>query len=459
MNCKRKISNSVLLSLAIALLPMSSVSFRAQANDGLAPGLTPVGAEQKGNSAGTIPAWTGGLTSAPDGYEKGQAHIDPFAKDKSIATITAENVGEYADKLTEFDKAMFGRHADTYKINIYPTRRSCAFPQFVYDALARNAQTATLLNDGNGIAGATISSPFPIPKSGVEVYWNHNLHYKGFRVKQKVTGGTVTPEGELIRVVRDDRMLSRYYDPELKSIEDLNGIEMEWIAVWSAPPRAAGTGFSMINPIDQLETPRSGVMFSPDRRKVMQAPSNSVTYDAPLMTGLGARNSDDMFIGNGSPDRYNWKLIGKKEIYIPYNSYKATENGVEIDDLVRPGHLNPEFLRYELHRVWVVEATLKTDQFKHTYHRRVFYYDEDSWIAVAADLYDENDTLVGGQTGFIKNYYEVPACRQDFDVIYQFTTGRYNLDNVKNEFGPTQYNADVKSRDLGASALRRAIAR
>ena len=29
--------------------------------------LTPMGAEQAGNADGSIPAWTGGLTSAPDG--------------------------------------------------------------------------------------------------------------------------------------------------------------------------------------------------------------------------------------------------------------------------------------------------------------------------------------------------------------------------------------------------------
>ena len=446
--------------LTLALFLSMAVIHDAGAVEGLAQGLTPIGAEQSGNSAGTIPAWTGGLTAPPEGYVKGKAHIDPFASDAPIASITSKNFRKYAENLTEFDKAMFERHAETYKLNVYPTRRSCAFPQFVYDALARNAKTASLTNDGNGIAGATISSPFPIPKSGIEVYWNHNLHYKGFRVTQKVTGGVVTSDGTFVRVVRDDRMLGYYYDPELQSVENINNdVEMEWLAVWSAPPRMSGSGFSMSNTIDQVKKPRNGYMFRPDNRKVMAAPANSVSYDAPIMSGFGTRNSDDMFIGNGAPDRYNWKLLGKKEIYIPYNSYKTSAESTTLEDIIKPGHLNPDYLRYELHRVWVVEATLKKEQFNHTYHRRITYYDEDSWIAVGADLYDENDALVAGQVGFIKNYYEVPACRQDFDAIYQFSTDRYNLDNMKIEFGPTNYDADIRERDFGASSLRRAIAR
>jgi hypothetical protein len=158
-------------------------------------------------------------------------------------------------------------------------------------------------------------------------------------------------------------------------------------------------------------------------------------------------------------DRYNWELKGKKEIYVPYNVYKAVDKSVGLEALVTPGFLNPELIRHELHRVWVIEARLKAE-FDHVFHRRTFYIDEDSWIAVGADLYDKSDKLIQGQLGFVKNYYEVPACLLEFDVMYDFVNGRYNIDNLKLEFGPANLDdPDVKPNRFGSAALKRAVGR
>lgn len=425
--------------------------------EGLRPGLTPLGADQSGNAEATIPAWQGGITQPPPGYQPGQAHIDPFAKDQRLFQITATNRDKFTEKLSGIDQAMLAKYPDSYRLNVYPTRRSCAFPNFVYDALQHNAANAKLLEDGNGVDNAIITSPFPLPKSGFEVYWNHNLHFRGYKVAQKITGGTVS-NGNHTRVVREDIKLGHYYNPELTSWANSDKKEMDWLAIWSAPARLAGAGFSMTNPVSFSNDTRTGFLFRPETRKVSQAPASAVSFDSPLSSGQGTRISDDMFLGNGSPERYDWTLIGKKELYIPYNAYKASQTDLNLSDLLHAQHLNPDLLRYELHRVWVIEARLKAD-FNHLYHRRVLYIDEDSWIAVAADLYDERDELVAGQLGFIKNYYEVPTCMQEFDVKYLIELGRYNIDNVKIEFGPANMNADLKINDFGASALRRAIAR
>ena len=446
-----------LLALAFLMLPAQSFGQTLQ-TDTLGPDLTPTGAQLSGNEAGTIPSWTGGVTAPPPDYVIGAAYIDIFADDEPILEITAKNAAEHADKLSEAHKQLFKLYPETYKMTIYPSRRSCAWSQKVYQAIERNSKNAKLVNDGNGIDGALMSTPFPKPTKGIELYWNHNLHYKGYKTYQKITGGTVYPDGTHVRVVREDKKLNHYGNPDIKEFSELNNIEINWTGVWSAPIRNSGSGFSMKNPIDQTIEPRSGSFFSPDTRKVMKATPSRVTYEAPMSTAPSMRISDDMFLFNGAPDRYDWKLIGKKELYIPYNSYKSQAEGMEIADLLLGKHLNPEHIRYELHRVWVVEASLKEGA-RHPYKRRVIYFDEDSWIATIAEIYDNDDVMVAGQVGFVKNHYDVPACFQDFDVKYNFDNGQYNVDNLNIEFGVPRYDTDIRENDFGASALRRAINR
>src|SRR5207302_332555 len=119
--------------------------------------LTPLGGEKAGNADGSIPAWTGGLKSALEAgfpnYHPGDHYPDPYANDKPLLTINSANLTQYASKLTEGHKALFRKYAD-YKMLVYPTHRSAAVPQSVYDATKRNATTGKLVPDGNGVTGA-----------------------------------------------------------------------------------------------------------------------------------------------------------------------------------------------------------------------------------------------------------------------------------------------------------------
>ena len=90
--------------------------------------LTPVGAERAGNPDGTIPAWTGGYTTPAPGWREGQNRPDPFAHEKPLFAITPANVSSYADRLPEGARELFRRHAD-YRMDVYPTHRSAAFPR------------------------------------------------------------------------------------------------------------------------------------------------------------------------------------------------------------------------------------------------------------------------------------------------------------------------------------------
>jgi hypothetical protein len=420
--------------------------------------LTPIGAERGANGAGTIPEWTGGLTRPPKGYTEGGYHPDPFQNDDIKFTISEKNLSDHRAKLTELQKALLAKYPGKFVINVFPTRRSCAYPEFIYEATAKNAKTAKVIDQGYGFSGASAGFPFPQPKSAFEVLFNHETSYFGLRYSAKISGGTMNPDGTFTRTVRRDRRLAFYHQPDYSSAE-LDNRYFVWRAEWTDPPLAKGQAFSATNTINQVKQPRFGFMWNPDTQRVITAPYSAYSYTAPMMTSQGMRISDDMFLFNGAPDQYDWKLVGKKEIYIPYNSYAATSSNLKLNDLVRPGFLNPEHIRYELHRVWVIEGELKPGK-SHKFVKRTLYFDEDSWIAVASDLFDQNNVLTHGQFGFIKNYYEQPACIQDFDVLYELESGRYNVDNLKLEFGPANLNdPDVTSRSFGSGALRRSGSR
>ena len=65
----QKLSLSAAFSLAVgAALAAATPEQAAQ----LGKNLTPLGAEKAGNTAGTIPAWDGGLTKPPEGFNEGR---------------------------------------------------------------------------------------------------------------------------------------------------------------------------------------------------------------------------------------------------------------------------------------------------------------------------------------------------------------------------------------------------
>ena len=445
-------------SIAI-LAAMAALTTQVWAADATLLGdkFTSNGADPSASADGMIPAYSGGITNPPEGYVAGGDHIDPFRNDKPLFSITAANMEQYENRLSVGQKALLSRKKGNYRMDVYPSRRSCALPQFVYDATKKNATRARLIDDGNGVADARIGVPFPIPKSPIEIYWNHNFHWHGHRYHAVTSGANVYNDGSLTKIVREDWRYNFYADPQGPISQHAND-QFNWMGIWKAPPRFNGSGFSMINTINQLAEPRKGVMFNPSTRRIMQAPAAAVTYEGPLSTADGMRQSHDMFLFSGSPDRYNWRLLGKREIFVPYNAYKASASTTTHEALMTPFHPNPDYLRYELHRVWVLEATQK-DGFRMKQARRVFYVDEDSWIFLMSDIFNNRDELIYVQHAFIKNYYEAPACVFEFDVMHDMTNGNYNIDHIKLGFGPADLDYDLDPSDFGSSALRRKIGR
>ena len=124
--------------------------------------------------------------------------------------------------------------------------------------------------------------------------------------------------------------------------------------------------------------------------------------------------------------------MGKQEIYVPYNSYKISGNTLKYTDVLKAGHLNPDYARYELHRVWVVDATLKEGA-SHLYKRRTFYIDEDSWMIMVADKYDARDELWRVSEAHNINLYNIPMTYPIIEVHHDLQSGRYLAMGVRNE--------------------------
>jgi hypothetical protein len=446
-------------SFIATLASLAVVSTEVAAADAsiLGSELTANGADPSASADGMIPAYTGGISKPPADYVAGGDHVDPFAADEPLFSITAQNMGEYSNRLSAGQKALLARKEGNYRMDIYPSRRSCALPQFVYDETKKNVERARLVDGGNGVAGARIGVPFPITKNALEIFWNHNFYWHGHRYHAITSGANVYKNGEITKIIREDWRYNFYADPQGPDPKHAND-QFHWMGIWKAPPRFNGSGFSMTNTINQVKEPRNGAMFNPSTRKIMRAPAGAVTYDGPLSTADGMRQSHDMFLFSGSPDRYDWKLLGKKEIFVPYNAYKASASTTSHEALLTPHNPNPDYLRYELHRVWVLEATQK-DGFRMKQARRVFYVDEDSWIFLMADIFNKRDELIYVQHAFIKNYYEAPACVFEFDVMHEMTTGNYNVDHIKLDHGPADLDFDLELSDFGSSALRRKIGR
>lgn len=412
--------------------------------------LTPLGGEMAGNANGTIPPWKGGINKPLAGYKKGDHHPDPFAADKPLFTITAGNLGQYSDQLTAGHKAMLKTYP-TFSMKIYPTQRSAASPQRIYDATRKVAATAELVNNGDGVKGTVNGIPFPIPKSGIEVMWNHLLRFRGEIAERSIAQAAMTRGGDYTLVKFNDEFNLIYSKAGISEKELENKILLFKQEVTS-PARLAGEILLVHETLNQITEPRAAWIYNPGQRRVRRAPN--VSYDNPGTASDGIRTNDQFDMFNGATDRYNWKLAGKKEIFVPYNSYKLHSDSLKYKEILTPLHVNPEHLRYELHRVWVVEATLK-DGARHLYKKRTFYVDEDSWQILVVDIYDNRDQLWRVSEGHPISYYEVPTFWTTLEVHTDLQSGRYlaiGLDNESN-----MYDFDIKRtmNDYSPGALRR----
>ncbi len=443
-----------LLSSAIALVLSCSAAAKISPDQvaRLGADLTPLGAEKAGNKDGSIPAWEGGITTAPAGYKPGDHHPDPFSGDKVLFTIDKSNLAKYKDTLSPGQLALFDLYP-TYKMNVYQSRRTASYPQYVYDATKKIAATAELVEGGNGIKNAAIGVPFPIPANGLEAIWNHTLRFRGVAASRNGGQAAPTATGDYTLIGFDEQIMFKYSDKAAtaEALQNEN-ILFRFKQSVTTPARLAGTALLVHETMDQVKTPRQAWTYNTGQRRVRRAPN--VAYDAPGTASDGLRTTDDFDMFNGSPDRYNWKLVGKKEMYIPYNSYKLHSKDAKYADILKPGHINPEYVRWEKHRVWQVEATLK-EGMRHVYGKRVFFIDEDSWQIHVADLYDARGELYRVAVAHGLNYYEVPTHWSTLEVYHDLNSRRYIAIGLDNEDKMYDFSVKLSDNDFTPAALRR----
>ena len=294
--------------------------------------LTPLGAIKAGNKEGTIPAWEGGITTPPACYKPRTFHCDPFAEDERLFTITGTNLDQHKEKLSPGQIAMLNRYP-TWRMNVYPTRRSAAYPQHVYDRAISNATQAELDDDGNGFVNAIGGVPFPIPKHGVEPIWNHIVRYKGETADQIAGQVAPTATGRYTFVRLHQKIIFLYQQQEAtpQSIGNMLSLFLQTV---TDPARLANRILLVHQPINQLKTPLRIWAYSPGQRRVRRAPH--IAYDNPGTASDSQRTVDQNDMFNGSPDRYNWELVGRKEMFVPYNSYKLHSGDLEYDEVINP---------------------------------------------------------------------------------------------------------------------------
>jgi hypothetical protein len=364
--------------------------------------------------------------------------------------VTAANLSQYQDHLTAGHVALLKAYPD-YKLEVYPSHRSAANPQRIYDATRQNATTARLTEGGNGVTGSVIGIPFPIPANGLEVVWNHLTRYRGIAATRHIGQAAPQRNGSYTLVDFEDEFLFNYCREGITEAT-LDNILIYFKQAVVAPARLAGTILLAHETMDQVKEPRRAWVYNAGRRRVTRAPN--VAYDNPGTAADGQRTSDQFDMFNGAPDRYNWNLVGKKEMIVPYNSYHLHSDQVKYRDILKPLHINQDLARYELHRVWVVDATLKPGT-SHLYSRRTFYVDEDSWQILAADQYDGRGAIWRVSEAHCINYYDALTFWSTLEVHTDLENGRYLVIGLDNE-GP-MYNFNIKRTpaDYSPDSLRR----
>jgi hypothetical protein len=408
------------LALAACVLSMTCgtgfAAVSAQEAAMLKSTLTPMGAERAGNKEGTIPAWSGGMTAPIPGVENGNRRVDPFAGEKPLFSITAKNMAQYAAHLTEGTKALLQKYPDSFRLDVYTTHRTAAAPQWVYDNTYQNALNGKLVDSSGGLipTGVYGGVPFPIPKTGAEAMWNHKLRWRGEAWHIDFNGYMTTSGGKRVKVLDASNDHDMPYYQQGGSADKFGGEYWLVRSLTVGPPIRAGEAITGRENVNGEES--SSWVYLTGQRRVRKLPNACCDTPTPFSAGLVSFDEVEGFTGR--MDRFDWKLIGKKEMYVPYNSNRSL---IPKDDgeLVGGQHLNPDNVRWELHRVWVVEATIREGK-RHVSPKSRYYIDEDSWISLLSDRWDANGQLARTQI-------QIPVAMPDIPAQVGLTWGTYDL--------------------------------
>ncbi len=349
------------------------------------------------------------------------SYPDPFLSDQVILTIDADNYIAFKESiLTSGQIKMFEMYPKTFKMKIYPSRRSCTVPPEVLELTKKNA---LLIDEGEGIDGIVGSIPFPKPNEALHHVWNHILRYRGVEIYGASPFYIINPDGTRTYGA-GEAIAKNFWNPYVRNEE--TGLQGMLMTKVTHPPRLADASTVVIESLNAFRTPRKAWVYNPGTRRVRRAPDISYDYMPSAAQGLTTVDQFDGF--NGAKDRYNWLDLGAQLRLMPYNAYKLHET--KIEEILSTFHVNQDFMRYELVKVNVVEAKLKDDK-RHIIPKRIMYFDSDSHNMLSEETFDDMGLIMAYREFPIINFYDQPMCLSVHSATYDFATKRYQLQSVR----------------------------
>jgi hypothetical protein len=279
--------------------------------------------------------------------------------------------------------------------------------------------------------------------------WNHVFRWRGGSVERQIVWLPVAATGGSY-VVKVRQNIA--FDQQGYMARPVDGRLYASTAYFSAPPSAIGTRVATWEPIDPAGEARARWVFVPQTLDTRRLPSYD--HDTWELFAGGQRTADQNDGWNGSPERYDWKLVGKRELLIGYNAYRIANKTLPYKAIAIAKNVDPELLRYEVHRVWVVEATLRQGR-NHRFPKRVFYVDEDTWQVAQEEVYTKDDQLFRFGDHQMMQYYDVQVPWYAATIHHNLAAGSYMVYGLSNmEPVPYRWGFQGRNSDYLPSNLR-----
>jgi len=386
------------------------------------PELTPYGAIYAGNADDSIPRWQGSAVS-PKEMDKAISNSSPLYQ------INHSTLKRYKAILPHGLVALINKYPKTMALDVYPSLRTANYPLWVYEAAAKNTSTAKEVD--NIVTDTYPAPPFIHTRQANRIVWNHLLAYKGVFTELRTREITRGNPETYVTFNNTVSLYVTYYNPT-REPSSVNQSYIYYLSKIRSPSRYAGGMLLVHEQVNASIIPRQAWSYLAGQKRVIRIPG--VDFDSPMQISESIRFADEINLFNGSIDHYNWKTNGKKEMVVPYNnlylSEKLKTSDFEDKNLITKHHLNPNYLRYEKHRVWVVEGILKTGK-RHAYKKRVFYIDEDSWLILVSENYDKNDLLWRVGISYTKQYHNLPGVFTTADVFHDLNDEIYFFQGIE----------------------------